>query len=195
MTMADDNSYSTNLAQYRRTFPILDHYLNVIEEHCGPARPITEPSRGMDVHVATQIALERMGRPTDKESVYHAYAYVARLQDEVESMSDKPVQTLRSVIVDHFWQSMNHVPTPEQWAQEREIDQQGDAECIADAMTPELLAHAVQVAMPALLQQVIDEDAAIRKGVHSVDTPSESRYTLDEAQALLRAAAEGGDLP
>jgi hypothetical protein len=194
--MTDDNSYSANLAQYRRTFKILDHYLNVIEEHCGPARPITEPSRGMDVHEATRIALERMGRPTDKESVYHAYAYVARLQDEVGGVSDKSAPNLTTVLVDHFWQTMSHVPTPDQWAQERDDDQQADAEAIADAMTPELLAHAVRVAMPALLQQAIDEDAAAGKSVDSVNAAgNERRLTPDEAAALLHAAAEGGDLP
>ncbi|HYF72785.1 MAG TPA: hypothetical protein VD864_08180 [Nocardioides sp.] len=162
--MTDDNSYSANMAQYRRTFPILDHYLSVIEEHCGPARPLTEPSRGMDVHVATRVALERLGRPADEESVYHAYAYVARLQDEVEAVSDKTPPTLTSVLVDHFWQSMSHLPTPEQWAEEQDDDQQADAEAIAEAMTPELLAHAVRVAMPALLQQVIDENAEAHRG-------------------------------
>jgi hypothetical protein len=206
----EDNSYRANLRRYREQFPLLDEYLKVLDLFATKdVQPITEPMKGgVDVHQATKIALSRLGRDCDNDMAYWAFSYIEKLRHEVDSMSDQPEPTVSSVLIDHFWPTWGHLPTVAQWEEEMEDDKDYTAKELFDAMTREMCELAIKIAMPTLLQWVIDEDERVRLRARgraemvggkapeaSGDVPDEQRFTLDEAAALLRAAAEGGDLP
>lgn len=159
-----DNSYRANLREYRAQFPLLDEYLKVVDQFTPDVvQPITEEMKGgVDVHVATKIALSRLGRDCDDDTAYWAWAYIEKLRNEVNSMSDQPEPTVASVLIDHFWPTWGHLPTVAEWEEEMEDDKDYHANELFDAMPREMCELAIKIAMPTLLERVIEEDERLR---------------------------------
>jgi hypothetical protein len=163
-----DHDYKTVLAEYREQFPLLRHYLDVIDE-ARPATPlpITEPHDGVDVMEATRIACERAGYIVTHADQYHwAYQQIRTLQDEISHRAVEEPATLDGSIIRYYFAYMACIPTPDEWLEQIEEQKIDDAaewvQSIAD--DPKLLADLAYIAMPELLRLTIARDAKAREG-------------------------------
>jgi hypothetical protein len=168
--MNDDmanRDYATVLAEYKEQFPLLRHYLAVIDES-RPAdpKPITEPHDGIDVMEATRIACMRAGYGITHADQYQwAYQQIRSLQDEISHQAAEEPPTLDQTIIRYYFAYMACVPTPDEWLEqieEQKIDDATEwAQSIAD--NPKLLADLAYIAMPELLRLTIARDAKERE--------------------------------
>lgn len=162
-----DREYRTVLAEYRQQFPLLGHYLDVIES-TRPAvpTPITEEQPSMDVLEATRTACIRAGYTITHADQYQwAYRQIRSLLDEVSSVSVTPDSTLDQTIIKYYFAYMACVPTPDEWLEQIEEQKTEDAaewvQSIAD--DPKLLTDLAYLAMPELLRITIVRDAKARE--------------------------------
>lgn len=191
--MPADRSYPAVLAYYREQFPILDAYLQVVEEHNQHTGPITEPSTGgVDTITAAKIALSRLDRPCDDLSVQMAYAYVERLRYEVRDCADPIPPSVSCALLGYFVPLAGCLPDVEAWTAMDEEDQRDHAAELAEDLPHEVLPELLRIAMPALLRHVIDQDRRHRNPLHVVK-PEPTTTTDPWDSVRLATAALGGE--
>jgi hypothetical protein len=169
-----EKDYRTVLARYRRSFPILNEYRSVLEE-LAPATPtpITEPGRASyDVREITRRALVRLGYgpAISPDLLEWARAYIEKLEFEVRDIAkDDETQTPLSVVCQHWFSMCDMVPTPENWVAECREERLADARELISIMDGDMLAHVVELGIPALLAEAIVEDGnSIHQGREDV---------------------------
>ncbi|HEV2777882.1 MAG TPA: hypothetical protein VGX25_00620 [Actinophytocola sp.] len=160
----EDRSYAAVHKHYCDNFPLYREYWAVVEEHSDQDAPITVDRGGISTVDAARIALERIGKPArDADDAHWAYAYVRQLGDEVAAMADPATPTITSVLLDHFLPSWGRIPTLKEWLAEPEVEQNDTADQIAERLASAgLIGRVVKDALPALLVEVIEEDARLR---------------------------------
>jgi hypothetical protein len=155
-----DSSYEAVTAFYRRKDPFFDAYNSVIEENNQHVGPITEPSTGgVTTYQAAQIALARVGRPTDDPmTIRHAEAYISHLREEIKQAADRVVPTITSALLDLWFPWSGAIPDVEAWNAMPDDEQwQWAAELVDHHLVDEALVDAVKLAMPVLIEHAIAE--------------------------------------
>jgi hypothetical protein len=155
-----DSSYEAVTAFYRCKDPFFDAYNSVIEENNQHVGPITEPSSGgVTNYQAAQIALARVGRPTDDPmTIRMAEAYVGRLREEIKQKADPVIPTITSAVLDLWFPYAGSIPDVEAW-NDMPDDEQAEwaQELVEHHLIDEALIDAVKLAMPLLLDHAIRE--------------------------------------
>lgn len=186
------------LREYRRDWPLLDAYRRVIEENNGHDGPITEPhsAHGVDNVTAAARALVEIGRPADRMSAMMALAFIKHLETEIGTLSAPEPPTISSTLIGYFFQFSDHIPDVEAWEAQSEDEQRYLIDELADQVPGEVLPEILRLAMPALLQHVIDEDRRHRNPLHVVK-PQPTTETADPWDSARLATAAlgttGGD--
>lgn len=149
---------------YRKQFPLYAAYRDVIAEYNTHKGPITEiDTSGLDTRQAAQVALARIGRPTDDPLlIAMADAYVHRL--DAELAQDQPEPNLHDVVICHFLAHEGCVPSWEDWTARFDEDRHWHLDEIIQAMPDAALRDAVDVAMRHILHAIIKADAGRRVG-------------------------------
>lgn len=155
-----DSSYEAVTAFYRCKDSFFDAYNSVIEENNHHVGPITEPSTGgVTNYQAAQIALARIGKPTDDPlSIRMAEAYISQLREEIKQTADPVIPTITGALLDLWFPFSGCIPDVQAWSDMPDDEQaQWAQELVEHHLVDEALIDAVKLAMPVLLDHAIRE--------------------------------------
>jgi hypothetical protein len=160
----ESKDYKRIRDHYRWLFPLLAAYQDVISErnvHKGSINePPTEPC-GISTEQATQIALQRIGRPArDRQDIAMADAYVHRLWQELDSFMPEQKLGIADFVIARLYPLGEFVPSVEDWdamdADEKDFVLDEIADVLPDHA--DMIKETLTYAMPGILAEITRQD-------------------------------------